>query len=330
MARKGALVVACAFALRALQCASDPSADDPSVRLPPRADGGEANEGPDGGDAATVFGVETGTSEPACDPSKPFGTPTRIADFDAGAPQSTPRLAADELTIYFTTSSAGAGSELAKAVRASRTAPFGPAGILAQSSPSNDNDPAVSADHLHLFFHSARGGNADLYVASRARTSDAFGSPTPIDAVNTAGAEAHAYFREAAHELWFVRQDPTTKYDIWVAKQTGAGPMDLAPPTKVEELSSPSEDWQPQITEDGLAIVFASDRPGGKGKFDLWMATRASANKPFDPPKPITELNSDQTEFAGWLSADTCRIWFSSGRNTADANGQLFYAEKPR
>ena len=34
--------------------------------------------------------------------------------------------------------------------------------------------------------------------------------------------------------------------------------------------------------------------------------------------------------WTGWLSADGCRIWFSSGRETADDHQQIFFAERPR
>jgi hypothetical protein len=76
-------------------------------------------------------------------------------------------------------------------------------------------------------------------------------------------------------------------------------------------------------------MLFASDRDGGAGKMDLWIARRASTAAPFAPPTPLTELNSPNVDQAGWLSADGCRIWFSSGRATADLRQQIFFAQRP-
>ena len=112
-----------------------------------------------------------------------------------------------------------------------------------------------------------------------------------------------------------------------IAKENATG---FDPPKKVTELSSTANDWQPQISGDGLTVVFASDRDGGKGGFDLWMAKRANATAPFSTPTALGELNTNAADFAGWLSADGCRIWFSSNRVDAGGNSSLYYAERPR
>src|SRR5205823_5944074 len=100
-------------------------------------------------------------------------------------------------------------------------------------------------------------------------------------------------------------------------------------PTLHAELSSASDEFCPQPSEDGLTIILASDRAGGKGKQDIWIAHRATTSAKFGAPVPITEINSAETDEPGWLSADGCRIWFSSGRETADARQQIFFAERP-
>ena len=261
--------------------------------------------------------------------SKPFGTPFPVAELSATVTRSTPRLSADELAIYFTTNNADAGADLSMATRSGASAAFGPESILPQSGPSNDNDPSVSADELALYFHSSRNGTADIFVATRASKSMPFGAAatvTPLDQPTT--NENHAYYRSAADELWFVsdRDGGAGSFDIYV---TTKGPSGFAAPKRVAELSSSAQDWQPQPSEDGLTILFASDRDGGAGKMDLWIARRADAAAPFDAPRPLTELNSPNVEQAGWLSADGCRIWFSSGRGSADVRQQIFHAERP-
>jgi len=58
------------------------------------------------------------------------------------------------------------------------------------------------------------------------------------------------------------------------------------------------------ITEDGRTIVFASERVGGLGRRDLWMAARTYAFEPFGVPRALAEMNSNADDYGGWLSRD--------------------------
>jgi Tol biopolymer transport system component len=46
-------------------------------------------------------------------------------------------------------------------------------------------------------------------------------------------------------------------------------PVPLGP-----EINTESFDQQPSISADGKTLFFSSDRPGGSGAFDLYMASR--------------------------------------------------------
>ncbi len=330
MRRSAALasISACAagalVALLLVQCgSSDDAAPDDEIKLPQR------NNGLDGSVPDASLDV-TDAPVAACDTKKPFGTPVRLAELDAPTARSTPRLSADELTIYFT-ARGEAGADLASVTRPSKTAPFGNEKILPQSTPlNNDNDPSVGADHLSLWFHSNRNGSADIFLATRLSTDASFGDAAPIANVDQmATNENHPYFRAAGNELWFISDRPANDggFDIYMSARDGGT---FGAPARVAELSSPVNDWQPQPSEDGLTIIFASDRAGGKGGLDLWIARRSSTAATFGVPTPLAELNSASTEQAGWLSADGCRIWFSSDREAAGDHQQIFFAQRPK
>lgn len=320
--------VSAPLALLLLQCGGGSGATgDDDLRLPERTDpsDGRAADAPP---ALPDSAVDAGASKPACDPERPFGAPVRMAEFDPGSARSTPRLSPDELTIYFTSRGADAGADLSMAVRPSKSAPFADEKVLPQSTASNENDPSVGADHLSLWFHSTRNGSADIFLATRPSTGVAFGAAALIPTVDQPTTnENHAYFRGAGDELWFISDRPggLGSYDIYVTKRTGET---FAAPAPVAEINSADQDWQPQPSEDGLTVLLASDRAGGLGKMDLWIARRSSIIAPFGTPTAITELNSPNVDQAGWLSADGCRIWFSSGRDTNDATAQLFFAQR--
>jgi hypothetical protein len=328
MRRWAGLAAGAAVALLFVQCGGDSAAaDEDAIPLPDRGDlvdSGRVDASP----APSLDGPVDAT--PACDGAKPFSAPVALSEFNAPAHRSTPRLSADELTIYFTSAGNGTAADLSIATRASKTALFDAETVLPQSSISTDNDPSVSANHLSLWFHSARNGSPDIFLATRMSTAVPFGAAAPLGAVNLpTSQEAHAYVRAGGDELWFVSDRPGGPggFDIFVSVRAGSV---FGAPQRNAELSSAAQDFQPQPSEDGLTVVFASDRPGGLGKTDLWIARRATTSALFGPPVPISELNSVNSESSGWLSADGCRIWFGSGRATNDTHQQLFFAERPR
>jgi hypothetical protein len=64
------------------------------------------------------------------------------------------------------------------------------------------------------------------------------------------------------------------------------------------ELNTPSLDGCPILSPDGLSLYMASNRPGGKGGLDIWMATRASASAPWGAPQNLGEpVNSAADDF---------------------------------
>jgi WD40-like Beta Propeller Repeat len=63
------------------------------------------------------------------------------------------------------------------------------------------------------------------------------------------------------------------------------------------DLNTPSQDGCPIQSPDGLKLYIATNRPGGKGGLDIWMATRASKESPWGAavslPEPINSASDD-------------------------------------
>jgi Tol biopolymer transport system component len=74
------------------------------------------------------------------------------------------------------------------------------------------------------------------------------------------------------------------------------------------ELNTPFQDGCPILSPDGLSLYMASNRPGGKGGIDIWVARRASRTAAFGAPVNAGEpVNSPQDDFCpspmpgGWF-----------------------------
>lgn len=306
------------------------------AKLPPSADATGTAPAAPGSPAGPGTPATPGTpgAPPAakCDLTKPYAAPSLVGGLAAGQHYATPRLSLDELTIYFTMR-VNDKSRLGRAVRASVTAPFGAPTVLdAQSSTAKDNDPSVSADGSSLWFSSERsGGTQDcLYMASLLPGgTGVFGAPVLVPTVGASGTTAedqHPYYRVAGGgELWFSSTREGGEWDIFVAKKNGAG---FDAPKRVDELHSTAATRQPMVSEDGLTILFASERAGGLGGRDLWTARRASVTTPFGAAEALSTVNSAASEFGGFLSNDGCRVYFSSNRLNADVHS-VYVAERP-
>ncbi|MEZ4365147.1 MAG: hypothetical protein R2939_02525 [Kofleriaceae bacterium] len=85
----------------------------------------------------------------------------------------------------------------------------------------------------------------------------------------------------------------------------------LAGPTPIAEVNLPgSVEWGAWISDDGLELLFGSDRAGGAGGSDLYQARRASTDVIFDPPVALTALNAAGNDDNPLVSADGLTIWF--------------------
>ena len=286
---------------------------EPPIALPP---------GPPQGDGGSIG---------PCDTSKPFGAAMPVAGL--GKVYREPvTLSPDERTIYYSTCVDRSGSycapSLLSASRAAVTAAFGTASFVVDF----ESGPAISADGLFLFASTFSG---PLYYGKRSSLSTPFTPAYPgqlPSVLNDSTGTTVTHYRQSASEVWHTQVGPPPTYTryAYVASFTGAA---FGTPVKVE-LGGSAIHARP--SEDGRTLVFASDRPGGKGGIDLYITSRATASGPFDPPQPIAELNTPGTESSPWLSADGCRLYFLrgqfSGAQTAAAQNQaeVAVARRPK
>ena len=64
------------------------------------------------------------------------------------------------------------------------------------------------------------------------------------------------------------------------------------------ELNTPQNDGCPTLAPDGRTLFMASNRPGGLGGQDIWMATRESPDDPWGAPVNVGEpVNSPDDDF---------------------------------
>jgi outer membrane protein OmpA-like peptidoglycan-associated protein len=71
-------------------------------------------------------------------------------------------------------------------------------------------------------------------------------------------------------------------------------------------------DSQPSLSADGRTLYFVSNRPGGKGKKDIWVSHNIAENQWSEPQNLGASINTANDEEAPFIHADGKTLFFSS------------------
>jgi Tol biopolymer transport system component len=138
----------------------------------------------------------------------------------------------------------------------------------------------VAEDGGNVYFNRSGPGPAflsDLYVVSVARTGETRGPAVPASELNDPSAnEAAPAIRSDGKEIYFHSNRAGTLglTDLWVSRRQSVNDAWSTPANMGAPMNSTSQDQQPNLSHDGRTLFFTSNRPGGSGGNDIWMATR--------------------------------------------------------
>lgn len=269
------------------------------------------------GDAALDDGVPDAA---VCVPGAPFGTPVPIAELNTSSADGTLRLSPDELSGYFWSRRSGT----ARIFHASRSAlgqPFTATQVTGLTTADHDLDPSLATDGSLLVFRHNTPGD-ELWTARRV-DAVTFASPLVMSNLNLASVEQQPFVQGAAETLVFSSDRNGGNFDLWLS--TRSGTMFGTPVRMLELNSGSSAEGDPVLSSDGLSIYFRSDRPGGPGQFDIYVATRPTTSTTFGVPVLVPNVNSATDDGPSWVSPDDCRLYLSSDRG---GNNDIFVATR--
>lgn len=110
--------------------------------------------------------------------------------------------------------------------------------------------------------------------------------------------------------LYFSSSGYGADMDIYASRMRPDGSFEQA--SRVAELSTVGfADFMPNVSRDGLEVVFNSNRPGGSGGQDVYTATRSSTADPWSTPINLgPSVNTAGNETRSSLSGDGSRLHF--------------------
>lgn len=263
-------------------------------------------------------GIDCGGECEPCGCDGTFAEPERISGLPTSGLIGGGSPSKDGRTLYFSHEEAGR-KRLYRATRADRGAHFSSVSVLAEIDATGDaGAPHVTPDGLALYFFSEPAGGPgqrDLWVASRARADAPFAESERLASVSSASVEQEPWLGHDGLALWFVsdRAQGQGATDIWLATRPSPT-QPFQEPSNVSELNTSAREEGVTLSRDGLSVIFASDRAGGEGDLDLWLALRPSVDVPFSEPVSLSELNTPSAEGEPRLAHDGRELFFSSNR----------------
>ena len=187
-----------------------------------------------------------------------------------------------------------------------------------------DGCASHSRDGLTIVFNSSRGGNHDIYMATRASTSDGFGAPVALPApVNGSTNEACPTLANG-NRLYFSSDRDDSAYDLYVSKLGPDGwsdPVNLGPNINRSGWLDEAVDFFED--EDGNEVmIFTSRLPNGtQGK--IYQSVNGGS-----PSLVQGGPHSSASDSRASVTNDGLTIFWDSTRSGGLGGPDIYYATR--
>ncbi|MEO1524115.1 MAG: protein kinase [Planctomycetota bacterium] len=200
-----------------------------------------------------------------------------------------------------------------------------------------DDHATIASDGKRMIFSSgciqrfAGEGDRDLWLAVRETPRSDWGDVTNLGPmVNTSAKETHPTIHAATGLLVFAsnRHSGRGEEDLWFTHEDANGnwsrPINMGP-----NVNSEVQDDNPEISSDGLTLLFCSKREGCLGNKDIWMCRRDDLDSRWGPASHLAEpINSEYFDCEPALSPDQTVLIFTSDRPGGFGGRDLWACER--
>ncbi len=195
--------------------------------------------------------------------------------------------------------------------RCTATAPFGtPMPLASLDSNLDDQGARLTPDELTVVFARGRtNGTTDLYMATRASPTDAFGTPELLGPINSVNSELWPTLSPNALLMLFDSNRGTNTFHVYITKRT-ATDQPFGPPAASVALAD--GDGEPMLANAGT-LYFSSSTRTGLGAGDIWRVDIDSTGATGTPAAVIGDINGSGDERAPAVTADERVMAFARG-----------------
>jgi hypothetical protein len=189
-----------------------------------------------------------------------------------------------------------------------------PVNLAEVNSADKDKGPFLTDDALTIYFHSdraERGAPPDIWRATRPHLGARFAKP---ERVLTNGTDPALSCDHLTLFLSRMMVGPLGRQEDIFRSTRPSRDAPFGEPIPVGEINTLYRDKSPRLSHDGLSLFFCSNRPGGFGNMDVWVARRSTPSGPFGPAENVAPLNSEHNEPSIDISHDGLTAYFASNR----------------
>ncbi len=150
-----------------------------------------------------------------------------------------------------------------------------PTPVQATNSDADEMNPWLSADGKELYFSRKTKEGWRVYVSKRAKATGAQGFDKPVRIDDLPPDFHHVTLTRDGKTIYLQGPLEGGRTGLFVATKAGKGWSKPEALTMLNHPQATKGDRSPSLSADGRFLYFASDRPGGKGGFDIWAVPTA-------------------------------------------------------
>jgi hypothetical protein len=191
-----------------------------------------------------------------------------------------------------------------------------------------DSHAVFAADGSAVWFLKST-PSFDAWTIVSARWEDERWSRPEVAPFSGRWSDADPFLSADGKQLFFISNRPVQgeiekDLDLWVVDRGESGwsePRNLGAP-----VNSPGNEWFPSIAGDGT-LYFGSDRPGGKGRTDIWRARLVDGS--YAEPENLGDaIHSRFDEFETCEAPDESFLVLMTTRPGGPGGGDLWVSER--
>lgn len=185
--------------------------------------------------------------------------------------------------------------------------------------------PVLTADNTTLIFTAVENGGDENIFKSELKDGQ-WQQPVSIsNEINSPFNEGTCSITTDGKIMVFTScegRDSFGSCDLYITKKQGdkwSKPENLGP-----NINSNFWDSQPSLSSDGSKLFFASERPGGLGKKDIWMSVQDAKGRWTKAVNMGKNINTYQDEVSPFIHANGYSLFFASNGKVGMGNLDLY------